>query len=38
MREQWGDAVTWEYLLNGPDLWEVKIGKQAVKEQPSERL
>jgi len=32
MREQWGDAVTWEYLLNGPDLWEVKIGKQAVKE------
>jgi len=33
MREQWGDAVTWEYLLNGPDLWEVKIGKQAVKEQ-----
>ena len=33
MREQWGDAVTWEYLLNGPDIWEVKIGKQAVKEQ-----
>jgi regulator of cell morphogenesis and NO signaling len=33
MREQWGEAVTWEYLINGPELWEVKIGKQAVKEQ-----
>lgn len=32
MREQWGEAVTWEYLLNGPELWEVKIGKQAVDE------
>ena len=33
MREQWGEAVTWEYIINGPELWEVKIGKQAVKEQ-----
>jgi regulator of cell morphogenesis and NO signaling len=33
MREQWGEAVTWEYLINGPELWEVKIGKKAVKEQ-----
>ncbi len=32
MREQWGEAVTWEYLINGPDLWEVKIGKQVVEE------
>lgn len=32
MREQWGEAVTWEYLVNGPEIWEVKIGKQAVKE------
>ncbi len=32
MREQWGEAVKWEYLVNGPDQWEVRIGKLAVKE------
>jgi regulator of cell morphogenesis and NO signaling len=32
MREQWGEAVAWEYLQNGPETWEVRIGKKAVKE------
>jgi len=32
MREQWGEAVVWEYLENGPENWEVRIGKKAVKE------
>jgi regulator of cell morphogenesis and NO signaling len=32
MREQWGEAVLWEYLENGPETWEVRIGKKAVKE------
>lgn len=32
MREQWGEAVLWEYLENGPETWEVRIGKKALKE------
>lgn len=29
---QWGDAVIWEYLEDGPETWKVKISKQLAKE------